>query len=162
MKLNSANINVMVKACRKAAKIMIRDFGEIENLQVSLKGPGDYVTASDKKVEKILIEELQKARPNYSILSEEFWAMMTQKGILNNGDTLSYASGLRIETYKGQKTIGHGGGFVGFRSSFVRFPEQKFSVVIFSNRRDANLSKMSMEVAEIFLIDKLIHRQFST
>ena len=88
--------------------------------------------------------------------------MMTQKGILNNGDTLSYASGLRIETYKGQKTIVHGGGFVGFRSSFVRFPEQKFSVVIFSNRRDANLSKMSMEVAEIFLIDKLIHRQFDS
>ena len=71
MKLSSANINVMVKACRKASKTLIRDFGEIENLQVSVKGPGDFVTASDKKVEKILIEELQKARPNYSILSEE-------------------------------------------------------------------------------------------
>ena len=71
MKLYSANINVMVKACRKAAKTIIRDFGEIENLQVSLKGPGDFVTNCDKKVEKILIEELQKARPNYSILSEE-------------------------------------------------------------------------------------------
>ena len=61
----------MIKACRKASKTLIRDFGEIENLQVSIKGPGDFVTASDKKVEKILIEELQKARPNYSILSEE-------------------------------------------------------------------------------------------
>tara|TARA_Y100000590_G_scaffold391901_1_gene468939 strand:- start:492 stop:1280 length:789 start_codon:yes stop_codon:yes gene_type:complete len=71
MKLSSANINVMVKACRKASKAIIRDFGEIENLQVSLKGPGDFVTNCDKKVEKILIEELQKARPNYSILSEE-------------------------------------------------------------------------------------------
>ena len=71
MKLSSANINVMVKACRKAAKTIIRDFGEIENLQVSLKGPGDFVTASDRKVETILIDELQKARPNYSILSEE-------------------------------------------------------------------------------------------
>jgi len=71
MKLNSANINVMVKACRKASKTLIRDFGEIENLQVSVKGPGDFVTNSDKKVEKILIEELQKARPDYSILSEE-------------------------------------------------------------------------------------------
>jgi myo-inositol-1(or 4)-monophosphatase len=71
MKLTSANINVMVKACRKASKVIIRDFGEIENLQVSLKGPGDFVTNCDKKVEKILIEELQKARPNYSILSEE-------------------------------------------------------------------------------------------
>ena len=61
----------MVKACRKASKILIRDFGEVEKLQVSLKGPGDFVSASDKKVEKILIEELQKARPDYSILSEE-------------------------------------------------------------------------------------------
>ena len=71
MNLNSANINVMVKACRKAAKPLIRDFGEIEKLQVSVKGPGDFVTASDKKVEKIIIEDLQNARPNYSILSEE-------------------------------------------------------------------------------------------
>ena len=71
MKLNSANINVMMKACRNAAKHLIRDFGEIEKLQVSVKGPGDFVTASDKKVEKILIDELSKARPNYSILSEE-------------------------------------------------------------------------------------------
>ena len=69
----------MVKACRKAAKILIRDFGEIEKLQVSVKGPGDFVSASDKKVEKILIEELQKARPNYSILSEEI-------GEINNSD----------------------------------------------------------------------------
>ena len=71
MKLTSANINVLVKATRKAAKTLIRDFGEIEKLQVSVKGPGDFVTMSDKKVEKILIDELQKARPDYSILSEE-------------------------------------------------------------------------------------------
>ena len=71
MKLNSANINIMVKACRKASKILIRDFGEIENLQVSVKGPGDFVTTSDKKVEKTIINELLKARPDYSVLSEE-------------------------------------------------------------------------------------------
>jgi len=79
MKLSSANINVMIKACRKAAKILIRDFGEIENLQVSLKGPGNFVTASDIKVEKILIEELQKARPTYSILSEEIGEINNDK-----------------------------------------------------------------------------------
>jgi len=61
----------MIKASRKASKVLIRDFGEIENLQVSVKGPGDFVTAADKKVEKIVIDELQKARPSYSILSEE-------------------------------------------------------------------------------------------
>ena len=71
MRLKSANINVMVKTCRKAAKILIRDFGEVEKLQVSVKGPGDFVTASDKKIEEIIINELQIARPNYSILSEE-------------------------------------------------------------------------------------------
>ena len=71
MRLSSANINVMVNACRKASKNLIRDFGEVEKLQVSIKGPGDFVTMTDKKVEKILINELQKARSNYSILSEE-------------------------------------------------------------------------------------------
>jgi len=79
MKLSSANINVIIKACRKAAKVLIRDFGEIENLQVSLKGPGDFVTLSDKNVEKILIEELQKARPSYSILSEEIGEIKNDK-----------------------------------------------------------------------------------
>ena len=67
----SVNLNIMIKAAEKASKVLIRDFGEVEKLQVSLKGPGDFVTASDKKVEKIIIEELQKARPDYSILSEE-------------------------------------------------------------------------------------------
>jgi len=79
MALKSANINVMVNACRKAGKVLIRDFGELENLQISEKGPGDFVTASDKRVEKILIEELQKARPNYSILSEEIGEINNDK-----------------------------------------------------------------------------------
>ena len=57
------------KACLKASKVIIRDFGEIEKLQVSEKAPGDFVTASDRRVEKILIEELEKS--NYSFLTEE-------------------------------------------------------------------------------------------
>ena len=71
MKTISANLNVMIKASDKASKILIRDFGEIEKLQVSKKGPKDFVTNSDLKTEKIIIEELKKARPHYSILSEE-------------------------------------------------------------------------------------------
>ena len=67
----SANLNIMIKASEKASKVLIRDFGELEKLQVSKKGPQDFVTNSDIKVEKIVIEELKKARPNYSILSEE-------------------------------------------------------------------------------------------
>ena len=68
MKLSSPDFNVMYKACRKAAKNIIRNFGEIENLQVSLKGPGDFVTASDKKAEKIIIEELQNSKAPDPIL----------------------------------------------------------------------------------------------
>tara|TARA_Y100000591_G_C21765455_1_gene662574 strand:+ start:337 stop:1077 length:741 start_codon:yes stop_codon:yes gene_type:complete len=71
MKSISANLNIMIKACEKASKILIRDFGEIENLQVSKKGPKDFVTNSDIRTEKIIIEELKKARPNYSFISEE-------------------------------------------------------------------------------------------
>ena len=67
----SANLNIMIKASEKASKILIRDFGEIEKLQVSKKGPTDFATNSDLKTEKIIIEELQKAKPNYSIISEE-------------------------------------------------------------------------------------------
>ena len=75
----SANLNVMIKASEKASKILIKDFGEIEKLQVSRKGPKDFVTNSDLKTEKIIIDELKKARPNYSILSEE-------EGVVNNKD----------------------------------------------------------------------------
>ena len=67
----SPNLNVMIKASEKASKILIRDFGEIEKLQVSKKGPLDFVTNSDLKTEKIIIEELKKAKPNFSIISEE-------------------------------------------------------------------------------------------
>ena len=67
----SANLNIMIKASEKASKILIRDFGEIEKLQVSKKGPRDFVTNADLKAEKIIIEELKKAKPNYSIISEE-------------------------------------------------------------------------------------------
>ena len=67
----SANLNIMIKAAEKASKVLIRDFGELEKLQVSSKGPTDFVTNSDKKVEKIIIEELTQARKKFSILSEE-------------------------------------------------------------------------------------------
>jgi myo-inositol-1(or 4)-monophosphatase len=67
----SPNLNIMIKASEKASKILIRDFGEIEKLQVSKKGPLDFVTNSDLKTEKIIIEELKKAKPNFSIISEE-------------------------------------------------------------------------------------------
>ena len=67
----SSNLNIMIKAAEKASKSVIRDFGEVEKLQVSKKGPRDFVTKTDKHVEKILIEELTKTKKNYSFLSEE-------------------------------------------------------------------------------------------
>ena len=71
MKSISANLNIMIKAAEKASRALIRDFGEVEKLQVSIKGPKDFVSNADLKAEKIIIEELKKARPYYSIISEE-------------------------------------------------------------------------------------------
>ena len=67
----SALLNVMVQAALKAGKSLTRDFGEVQNLQVSLKGPSDYVSQADRKAEKIVREELLKARPTYGFLGEE-------------------------------------------------------------------------------------------
>ena len=75
----SSNLNLMIKAAEKASKSLIRDFGEVENLQVSKKGPRDFVTKSDKNVEKILIDELSRLKKNYSFITEE-------SGEINNKD----------------------------------------------------------------------------
>ena len=75
----SSNLNLMIKAVEKASKSAIRDFGEVEKLQVSKKGPYDFVTKTDKYVEKILIEELSKSKKNYSFITEE-------TGKINNKD----------------------------------------------------------------------------
>ena len=80
MRLNSPQINLITKACMKASRSLIRDFGEIENLQVSAKGPGDFVSSADKRTEKIIIEELNKAHPEYGIITEE-------SGIINKSNT---------------------------------------------------------------------------
>ena len=82
MRLNSPQINLITKACMKASRSLIRDFGEIENLQVSSKGPGDFVSSADKRTEKILIDELQKAHPEYGIITEE-------SGLINKSKTMS-------------------------------------------------------------------------
>ena len=71
MRLNSPQMNLITKACVKASRSLIRDFGEIEKLQVSSKGPGDFVSSADRRTEKIIIDELQKAHPDYCIIAEE-------------------------------------------------------------------------------------------
>ena len=67
----SPALNVMVNAARKAGRGLIRDFGELENLQVSRKGPADFVSTADQRTERILLEELSRARPGYPFLMEE-------------------------------------------------------------------------------------------
>lgn len=67
----SANLNVMIKAARKAGRSLVKDFREVENLQVSSKGPGDFVTRADREAERIIKEELRGARPNYGWCGEE-------------------------------------------------------------------------------------------
>lgn len=69
--LSTPHINAMFTACTRAARGLVRDFGEVEHLQVSRKGPGDFVTKSDLKAEQIIIDTLQKATPTYSMLVEE-------------------------------------------------------------------------------------------
>ncbi len=80
MAQRSALLNVMTAAANKAARGLVRDFGEIENLQVSKKGPGDFVSAADKKAEQTLVAELTKARPGYGFLLEE-------QGVIEGTDT---------------------------------------------------------------------------
>ena len=76
----SPSLNIMIKACEKVSKIIIRDFGEIENLQVAKKGPKDFVTKTDKRVEELLIDELSTAKKKYSFITEE-------TGIIKNQDS---------------------------------------------------------------------------
>lgn len=76
----SALMNVMVQAAMKAGRGLARDFGEVQNLQVSVKGPGDFVSQADRKAEKTIYEELRRARPDYGFLMEE-------SGVVEGGDS---------------------------------------------------------------------------
>ncbi|MFD2561463.1 serine hydrolase domain-containing protein [Aquimarina rubra] len=103
------------------------------------------------------VEDLKKWDDNFydsKILNQDFWNKMTTVGTLNNGEQITYASGLGIDTYKGLKTIQHGGAFVGYRAEMIRLPEQRFTVILLANRSDANPTRMAFQVADIFLKDE--------
>lgn len=121
---------------------------EIDMTTLDMIGDGGiFTTITD-------IKKWDDAYYNSTILSKAFWAMMTKKGVLNNGKKINYASGLFIETYKGLENINHGGAFVGFRSEFIRFPKQHVSIAIFANRGDANPTKKAYQIADILLHDE--------
>ena len=79
------HINIIIKACTKASRLLIRDFGELEKLQVSTKGPGDFVTSADKRTEETIINELQRAHPDYGIVTEESGVINKSNLMWNNG-----------------------------------------------------------------------------
>lgn len=97
------------------------------------------------------IKKWDDAYYNSTVLSKTFWEKMTQRGVLNNGEIIDYASGLMIKEYKGLKTVRHGGSFVGFKSEFLRFPEQKLSIAIFANRADARPLRKAYALADLLL-----------
>jgi len=123
---------------------------KISMTTLDMIGDGGIFTTIDD------IKKWDDAYYNLEVLSESFWGMMTEQGILNNGEVINYASGLNISEYKGLKTVRHGGAFVGFRAELLRFPDQHLSIAIFANRGDANPSAMANQVADIILKDKLI------
>ena len=91
----SALMNVMIGAARKAGRGLTRDFGELEQLQVSVKGPGNFATSADHRSEETLFRELSKARPGYGFLMEE-------RGVVEGPDKgKKFASGSFVYTLEG-------------------------------------------------------------
>ena len=85
----------------------------------------------------------------------EFLEQMLTRGVLNDGEVLDYAFGLGHGTYRGLKTVSHGGSFVGFRAEMVRFPDERFTVICLCNRGDANPTRLSYAVADVYLEEQL-------
>lgn len=92
---------------------------------------------------------------HHKVGGEEFNDLISTRGILNKGDTIHYAFGLSHGKYKGLKTVYHGGGFLGFRTQFIRFPEQNFSVIVFANIPDVNPTVKVYSIVDIILEDQL-------
>ncbi|MFQ5705213.1 MAG: serine hydrolase domain-containing protein [Gemmatimonadales bacterium] len=85
---------------------------------------------------------------------KDFVDVILTRGILNNGDTLSYAFGNNIGEYKGLRTVSHGGSLMGFRTALLRFPDQRFSVIVLCNLGNINPSGLALQVADIYLSDR--------
>lgn len=124
--------------------------GSFRNISSTLEHIGDsgiYTTVEDmKKWDDEFYER--------NILKDTFWKLMTSQGVLNDGEIIDYAFGLEMKKHKGLKTIDHGGRVPGFWSNIIRFPEQKFSVIVFTNTSGANATPLGYEIADIFLEEK--------
>ena len=83
---------------------------------------------------------------------------MHEEGLLNNGESCGYAFALNNGTYRGLKTVSHAGAFAGYRAQLMRFPDEKFSVIILANRGDSNPTRKSFQIADILLKDKFVEK----
>ncbi|UAM98886.1 beta-lactamase family protein [Polaribacter litorisediminis] len=120
----------------------------IYNTKLNMIGDGGVITN---------VNDLAKWDATFyhsNLFNKGFWDKMTENGILNDGSKINYAKGLNINTYKGLKTITHSGGYVGYRTEFIRFPEAQFSVIILANRTDTNPTRMVYMIADLFLEDE--------
>lgn len=145
------NDHTQIVKNRASGYVPNRDDGyKISMTTLNMIGDGGIFTTIND------IKKWDDAFYDTSVLSKEFWSMMTEPGVLSNGEVLDYAAGLVIGEYKGLKTIRHGGSFFGFRAGFVRFPEQHLSIAIFANRGDANPSRMANQVADIVFKDSFV------
>ncbi len=90
-----------------------------------------------------------------SVGGPEFAEQMLRTGSLNDGESLTYASGLTVGTYRGLNIVSHGGSFVGFRAEMIRFPDERVSVSCLCNRSDANPSRLARQVAAVYLDDRM-------
>jgi CubicO group peptidase (beta-lactamase class C family) len=117
--------------------------------QENVGAAGIYTTVED-------IKKWDDEFYDQKVLNDSFWKLMTSQGVLNNGEMLEYASGLMIKEYRGLKTIDHGGRLPGYWSDIIRFPEQKFTVVVFTNRSDAAATPLGYQIADTFLKDKFV------
>ncbi|WP_074410405.1 serine hydrolase domain-containing protein [Aquimarina megaterium] len=94
-----------------------------------------------------------------TFFSDTFWNLMTTQGILNNENQIEYASGLFIGQYKGLKTISHGGAFVGYRAEYIKFPEQKISIILLANRGDIYPTGICYQIADILFKDDFVESE---
>ena len=103
------------------------------------------------------IDDLAKWIGNFETkkVGGEALELMHQRGVLNNGKKISYAFGVGVGTHRGLPTVSHGGSWAGFRTHLVRFPKQRFSVVVLQNIAGANAGGSAMQIADIYLGDKL-------
>lgn len=117
----------------------------------------DFVCGGDGQV-YTTVEDFFKWSENFKsskIGNDTFIDQMLVKGLLNNGDTLDYTLGLFHGTYKGLKTISHGGSWGGFRAHYLQFPDEDLSVAVMSNAGDFNAEQGANQLAELFLENKL-------